>query len=410
MQITSVLCDRAARMESGSLWSLDNLALPGSRDGVDMRPTLIRVLTDLYVQKLTHSYEEKRHYTELALRLLDSVDAATRLAVATRLARHMSPPVRVMVKLASDLPDIAAVVRSHPVLLPKEHQSQHQSRSPNPAPAQVPPKAPSPSASAAPSSDPPRTAPRPAAPAVAPAAATAAASAVLPDSARGPDPIKPPEVPAPLAPPLPPKRETPQRPAAPDAIAADVAGELNEQFFAASAEERRLILLNLHIVLPMPVGRVSVSREALGIERLENAALSHNREDFAAYLAQSLRISRMQARRIAADDLGEPVVAAAKALAMPRDVLYRILLFINPTIGHSVARVHALAALFDEMTLPAAEHMVAIWQALLSNERSIAPQHPLTRDEEARTRARNATETVRRAPAPRRPGDRRDVS
>jgi hypothetical protein len=67
-------------MESGSLSSLDNLTHLGFRDGVDMRPTLIRVLTDLYVQKLAHSYEEKRHYTELALRLLDSVDAATRLA------------------------------------------------------------------------------------------------------------------------------------------------------------------------------------------------------------------------------------------------------------------------------------------------------------------------------------------
>jgi hypothetical protein len=399
-------------MESGTLWSLDSLTLPGSRDGVDMRPTLIRVLTDLYVQKLTHSYEEKRHYTELALRLLDSVDAATRLAVATRLARHMSPPVRVMVKLASDLPDIAALVRAHPVLLPKEHQprhqGQHQSRSqdPNPASAQVPPKAPSTAPATAPSTTPsasPHAAPRPAAPAVAPAAAPAVA--------RGPDPIKPPEVPAPLAPP--PKREAPERPAAPGTLSTDVAGELNEQFFAASAEERRLILLNLHIVVPMPVGRVSVSREALVIQRLENAALAHNREDFAAYLAQSLRISRSQARRIAADDLGEPVVAAAKALAMPRDVLYRILLFVNPTIGHSVARVHALAALYDEMTLPAAEHMVTIWQALVRHERHerpVAPQHPLTRDEEARIRARNATETVRRAPAPRRTGERRDVS
>jgi hypothetical protein len=385
-------------MESGTLWSVDNLTLPGTRDGVDMRPTLIRVLTDLYVQKLTHSYEEKRHYTELALRLLDSVDAPTRLAVATRLARHMSPPVRVMVKLASDLPDIAAQVRSHPVLLPKEHPSQTQLAA---ASAPVPPKAgsaaPSPVSTAAPSVNA-RATPRPIAPAAAPAVA------------RGPDPIKPPEVPAPLAPPLPPKREMPERTATPDAISADIAGELNEQFFAASAEERRLILLNLHIVVPMPVGRVSVSREALVIQRLESAALAHNREDFAAYLSQSLRISRLQARRIAADDLGEPVVAAAKALAMPRDVLYRILLFVNPTIGHSVARVHALAALFDEMTLPAAEHMVAIWQALVRHERPVAAQHPLTRDEEARLRARNATATVRRAPAPRRPGERRDVS
>jgi uncharacterized protein (DUF2336 family) len=380
-------------MESGSLWSLDSFTLVGFRDGVDMRPTLVRVLTDLYVQKLSHSYEEKRHYTELALRLLDSVDVPTRLAVATRLARHLSPPVRVMVKLAADVPDVAVLVRSHPVLQPK--QSQGRSTEPGAGPGTVPGTRPA--TAQFPPSSPPVQPP--------------VASSVAPAVARGPDPIKPPEVPAPVAPPLPPKRDVPERSAATarDAIAAAAASELNEQFFAASAEERRLILLNLHIVAPMPAGRVGLSREAIVIQRLENAALARNREDFAAYLAQSLRISRAQARRIAADDLGEPIVAAGKALAMPRDVLYRILLFVNSTIGHSVARVHALAALFDEMTLPAAEQMVTIWQALHSNERALPPHQSPLRDEEARMRARNATATVRRAPAPRRPGDRRDV-
>jgi uncharacterized protein (DUF2336 family) len=382
-------------MESGNLWSLDSFTLVGVGDGVDMRPALIRVLTDLYVQKLSHSYEEKRHYTELALRLLDSVDVATRLAVAARLARHLSPPVRVMVKLAADAPDVAALVRSHPVLQPKQSQGRStgpgtgRSTEPGPSTAPVPP----------------------AAPPVRPPAPSSAA----PPVARGPDPIKPLEVPAPVAPPLPPlplKRNVPERPAtmAPDAITAAAASELNEQFFAASAEERRLILLNLHIVAPVPAGRVGLSREAIVIQRLENAALARNREDFAAYLAQSLRISRAQARRIASDDLGEPIVTAGKALAMPRDVLYRILLFVNPTVGHSVARVHALAALFDEMTLPAAEQMVTIWQALHSNERAQSQHLSQARDEEARMRARNATATVRRAPAPRRPGDRRDMS
>jgi hypothetical protein len=371
-------------MDSGSLWSLDSFALDGFREGVDMRPTLIRVLTDLYVQKLSHSYEEKRHYAELALRLLDSVDVATRLAVAARLARHLSPPMRVMVKLAADVPDVAALVRSHPVLQPKAISA------PSPAPAIA-------QASA-----------RAAAPSAVPARPPVAASAL----ARGPDPIKPPQIPAPVAPPLPPKRETPSQPDAmtPALLGADAASELTERFFAATAEERRLILLNLHIVVPMPVGRFGVSRETIVIQRLENAALARSREDFAAYLAQALRVPRAQARRIAADDLGEPIVAAAKALAMPRDVLYRILLFVNPMIGHSVARVHALAALFDEMTLPAAEQMVAIWQALQSNERAVTAQHMLARDDEARIRARNATATVRRAPAPRRLGDRRETS
>jgi hypothetical protein len=382
-------------MESGSLSSLDNLTHLGFRDGVDMRPTLIRVLTDLYVQKLAHSYEEKRHFTELALRLLDSVDAATRLAVATRLARHLAPPVRVMARLASDLPEIAALVRTHPVLQPKQENK--------PAPPQTLPQAKAPPAAQTPLA---RQAPLPT------SAVRATPATQTPPTARGPDPINPPQVPAPVAPPLPPKREVPQRPAATawSAITAEVASELNEQFFAASADERRLILLNLHIAVPMPANRIGLSKEQIVIKRLETAALAHNREDFAAYLAQAIRVARMQARRITADDLGEPIVAAAKALNMPRDVLYRVLLFVNPTIGHSVARVHARAALFDEMTVQAAEHMIAIWQALHNPQRVIQPQHPLTKDEEARARARSATATVRRAPAPRRSDDHRDAS
>ena len=58
------------------------------------------------------------------------------------------------------------------------------------------------------------------------------------------------------------------------------------------------------------------------------------------------------------------MVVAVKALSVPRDVFHRILMFVNPAVGHSVERVQALAALFDEMTLPAAEGMVAIWQSL----------------------------------------------
>ena len=64
------------------LEGLDSLA---RRDGVDIRPTLVRVLTDLYVQKPSHSAEEERHYTELALRLIDSVDLATRMTIAKKL-------------------------------------------------------------------------------------------------------------------------------------------------------------------------------------------------------------------------------------------------------------------------------------------------------------------------------------
>src|ERR1700686_2783039 len=110
-------------MKTPTLSSLNGLADIGLRSGVDMRPTLLRVLTDLYVQKLTHTPDEERHYTELALRLLDAVDVPTRAAVAARLVRHLSPPVRVMQHLAVDLPDVAAAVRSHALLQPSTKTS-----------------------------------------------------------------------------------------------------------------------------------------------------------------------------------------------------------------------------------------------------------------------------------------------
>lgn len=344
-------------MESAGLSNLIHMTRLGLRGGVDMRPTLLRVLTDLYVQKLTHTPDEERHYTELALRLLDAVDVPTRAVVAARLVRHLSPPPRVIEKLAADLPEVAAAARARPLA---------QRKPPVIAPAQ-------PRADAAPAS--------------AQASAPSGDTELLPEAVAA---------------------ETD-----PDAIAPHVASELNDLFFAANAEERRLILLNLEIATPMRGGRVPLTRDLAIGRQLETAALARNPADFARTLSQSLQIPHSQAQRIAGDKLGEPIVIAAKALAMPRDVVYRILLFVNTTVGHSVERVHTLATLYDEMTVQTAEHMVAIWQALHGNRQATASHHPLYRNDEARARARTASAAVRRAPAGQaahRAGDRRNVS
>ena len=286
-----------------------------------MRPTLLRVLTDLYVQKPTHTPDEERHYTELALRLLEAVDVGTRQAVAESLARYAAPPLAVIERLARDLPDVAAAVR---------RQANGQKSAP---------------------------------------------------IAHSDEPIQ-----------------------------AGIAIELNELFLAANADERRLILRNLDIVAPLPVGSVKLSRDAAISERLEAAALSRNREAFAQHLAQALQLSRTQAHRLADDELGEPIVTAAKALHIRREVLYRILLFVNVSIGHSVERVHALASLFDELTVQAAEHMVAIWQALPKAERSAERHQPLFWDDDARWHARPVKPAARKAAAAQQPSARRDAS
>jgi hypothetical protein len=69
------------------------------REGVDIRPTLLRVLTDLYVQARAHSGDEERQFVELTSRLIDQVDDATRAAVRARLAIYPGTPAEVLDKL-----------------------------------------------------------------------------------------------------------------------------------------------------------------------------------------------------------------------------------------------------------------------------------------------------------------------
>jgi hypothetical protein len=339
-------------MKTPSLSSLNGLADIGLRSGVDMRPTLIRVLTDLYVQKLAHTADEERHYTELALRLLDGVDVPTRATVAARLAMHLSPPMGVIQYLVNDLPEIAAPLRGHALLKPPVQHA-----------------APQPSASA---------------PAI--------------------------EEIAPIE--SPPEEEPIEHEPVTDlrgTMDSTIAGELNDVFFTAAEYERRLILLNLHVAAPMSPGQVVVLRDPGIGRRLEAAALGNHREDLVKQFAEALRIPREQARRIVRDDHGEPIVVAVKALGISRDVVYRLLMFVNPAVGHSVERVHALAMLYDEMTAQAAEGMVAIWQALRSEARSVAKHQPLLWNDE-RSRARPAAAVARRPLAVPRTNFRREVS
>jgi uncharacterized protein DUF2336 len=78
----------------------DGLMTLSRREGVDIRPTLLRVLTDLYVQASSHSPDEARQFVELTSRLIDQVDDATRAAVRARLAIYPHTPAEIMRQLA----------------------------------------------------------------------------------------------------------------------------------------------------------------------------------------------------------------------------------------------------------------------------------------------------------------------
>ena len=137
--------------------------------------------------------------------------------------------------------------------------------------------------------------------------------------------------------------------------------ELCELFFAASAAERRLILLNLAYA-PAPAEVVSPANARAAATQIETAALSHNPDEFVRALERCLGIAPALARRIVHDSLGEPIVVVAKVLGVASDALQRILLFVNPVVGRSVNRVYELAALFESIGAHPAHVMAGIWR------------------------------------------------
>jgi hypothetical protein len=319
-------------MQPPAAFGLEDLLDPGQGDGIDMRPTLLRVLTDLYLQRPTHTPDDERHFTELALRLIDATEVSARAALARRLADYPAAPRAVIERLACDVIEVAAPVLKHPCLTGADRE----------AIAQLCGEA------------------------------HAEILAALP----------------PAAPPPPP----PARPLPPDAWAE--ADELAELFYAAGTPERRLILINLEYSALTPA-HPPVGMQRADVWRLESAVLQHNAETVVRELERALSISRAQARRIIDDELGEPIVVAAKAMNLPADVLQRMLLFMNPRVGESVDRVYELAELYGEITVDAARRMVTIWRNADCTPRT-QPQHESVAWRTAAENARRALSEVSR--------------
>lgn len=273
--------------------------------GGDIKQTLLRTLTELYVQKISHTSEEERQFVELALRLIDAVDVRTRAEIARLLTAYPGAPAEILQPLTGNSANGLNEVDPQP------------GRKPTPNPASPLPAA---------DSD---------------------------DTA--------------------------------DAVA------ITQRFFAASPEQRIGLLAEIDAQGPPEPAPLRSTPNAASV--LETSALAGRPNDVIRELESALGIVRPLAEAIVNDRSGEPIVVAAKALAIPIDVLQRILLFVNPSIGHSVRRVYALSALFDQISSAAALRLVASWRkagGAPTHRRSTASPHTARSPFAAGPPARNA--------------------
>ena len=77
------------------------IPVQGTERPGEMAARLLLALTALYVQRPTHTAEEQQQYSELALRLIDKVEAATHAAVADMLQRHPDAPAELAERLGA---------------------------------------------------------------------------------------------------------------------------------------------------------------------------------------------------------------------------------------------------------------------------------------------------------------------
>ena len=331
------------------LEGLDSLA---RRDGVDIRPTLVRVLTDLYVQKPAHTSEEERHYTELVLRMIDGVDLPTRTAIANKLATYANAPPAIVRRLARDVIEVAEpVLRQSTVLTTSELD------------------------------------------AIVRGFGTAHASAIAQRTEATRGEVRRQVIPVAPAPmsfsPIPPARDKNEI-------------TLADLFFSADSEARRTLLRSLgNPELEAPQG----VRPEETIRALEEAALARDPARFAKVLEGALSLTAEQAARIVHDPSGEPLLVAAKAVAMPSVVLQRVLMFIDPAIGESVQRVFDLAGFYERLSTDAAHEVIASLRGRESvRARKPAQHRAALYDDEANrgrrgTGARRPIETRETSPA-----------
>lgn len=281
--------------------SLDGLMHLAKREGIDIRPTLLRVLTDLYVQSPSHSVEEQRHYIELASRLIGEVDDATRSVVRSRLSIYRDTPAEIqkLLGLIEPVAQPVAEAPAHPQ--PELDESDAEAEAP-----------------------------------------------VMTLSMQPGD-----------------------------------AASIDEMFMQAAPTERVQILRNLEGSPLKPAPRIEPRRAGRSIAVLERAAFARDHAAFAAELADALLLPATVAKRIVADAGGEPLVCAAKALAMPGEIFERIVMFLKPEWGSSVLSVFRLARLYDSLSEHLALIMLAVWRGA-SVAQTKAKYSPLLHDDERR--------------------------
>jgi hypothetical protein len=149
--------------------------------------------------------------------------------------------------------------------------------------------------------------------------------------------------------------------------------EWGEAFFAATAAARRHLLV---LIAKKCEGQSEEWMQDIAradYERLDAAALQGRIGEFIREFERLLDLPRGLCERMINDPSGEPVVVAAMAVHLPIAVLQRILLLVNPAVGHSVELVFDLTNLAYDLDRGAAVRLLSSWRGQARRDEAALP-------------------------------------
>lgn len=287
-------------------------------NGIDVRPTLLRVVVDQFVAEPHHGAAEVTRFGELALHLLDRAEEGERAIVAAKLAPHPQTPAAVARRLARDVAAVACPVLALSPALSDDDQLL-----------------------AVRSGDAEKAA------AVAGRADIGLAALVALED------FDDPHVRAALA------SRVRVEPIATRRAITDRPSDLGTAFLQASSAQRETLIAELVLRPLSAVGAMPCDPK----RTVELSALSRRHGALATALANVLGLAPDIAGRIAGDETGEPLIVVARALDLGREAATRVLLFAHEAVGTSVARIYDLTALYDVLPRQVALAILGSWQA-----------------------------------------------
>ena len=337
--------------------ALQHLAARGLSDACGARPLLLRVLTDLFVMRPTHSPEGVQQFREIAHRVIEDASLAEIDHAASALCNHPRAPAEVLDRLAARESAGARLLLADCRRL---------------------------SLSAV----------KTAATDGALEAALAVARRVDLDPATLALLAARPEIEVARA-----LAGNESAPLNPDILPGLVArarndAELAMQLTARAPHRHEVLPLFLTATSRQRAVMLARARQSLGEEdnlslalehgpllalrRIEALALDGDREDFAAALAEACGCDEDMAGAIIADTRGEPLAIALRALGLAPEILTRIFLFVDPQISHSYRKVAALTRLSGSLSQQVARRILdAICQRQIPRMRHV-PLHDQT--------------------------------